>query len=126
MAYEAKTNWKLDDTVMPEDLNRIEQGIVNVETNLGNKATSKHFTATIPVTGWSAEAPYTIEIPVEGMLESDKNFPISPVYADDLYEAQSEAWSKVSYINAGADKIIVTCKSELPTTAIPIQITVVR
>lgn len=31
MAYEAKTNWKLDDTVMPEDLNRIERGIFNAE-----------------------------------------------------------------------------------------------
>lgn len=34
MAYEAKTNWKLDDTVMPEDMNRIEQGIKNVELSL--------------------------------------------------------------------------------------------
>ena len=126
MAYEAKINWKLDDTVMPSDMNRIEQGIADIENNLNNKATSTEFTAIIPVTGWSSEAPYTIEIPVVGMLESDKNFPVSPVYTDDLYEAQSEAWSKISYIKSDVDKIIVTCKTELPATAIPIQITVVR
>lgn len=34
MAYEAKTNWKLDDTVMPDDMNRIEQGIKDVELEL--------------------------------------------------------------------------------------------
>ena len=99
------------------------------ETDTGINAVAPKkfiFNAIIPVVGWTDTAPYTIEVPVVGMLESDKNFPISPVYADDLYEAQSEAWSKVSYINAGSDKIIVTCKSELPTTAIPIQITVVR
>lgn len=32
MAYEAKTNWKLDDRVMPDDMSRIEQGIKDVET----------------------------------------------------------------------------------------------
>lgn len=36
MAYEAKTNWKLDDTVMPDDMNRIEQGIKDVESELEN------------------------------------------------------------------------------------------
>lgn len=30
MSYTAKTNWKLDDTVMPADMNRIEQGIVDM------------------------------------------------------------------------------------------------
>lgn len=38
MAYEAKTNWKLDDTVMPEDMNRIEQGIQDLGLELGNVA----------------------------------------------------------------------------------------
>lgn len=38
MSYEAKTNWKLDDTVMPEDMNRIEQGIQDLGLELGNVA----------------------------------------------------------------------------------------
>lgn len=37
MAYSAKTDWKLNDTVMPADMNRIEQGIKDVDTNKRNK-----------------------------------------------------------------------------------------
>lgn len=33
MAYNGKTNWQLDDIVAPEDLNRIEQGIKDADTN---------------------------------------------------------------------------------------------
>lgn len=36
MAYEAKTNWKLDDTVMPDDMNRIEQGIHELNLATGD------------------------------------------------------------------------------------------
>jgi hypothetical protein len=84
------------------------------------------YEAIIPATGWTTTAPYTIEISVVGMLESDKNFPVSPVYNAENYTAQSEAWNKISFIDGGKDKITVTCMEELPTTEIPIQITVVR
>ena len=62
------------------------------------------------------------------MLASDSNFPVSPVYSTDkaTRTAQAEAWGKVSMIAAGANLITVTCDEEIPTTAIPIQITVVR
>ena len=125
MAYEAKTNWKLDDTVMPEDMNRIEQGIQNLDEN---SPTVFRAYATIPTTGWSATAPYTIDITVAGMLETDDGFSVSPQYADTVTtrKAQSEALGKISLITAGTDKITVTCDDELPTTEIPILITVVR
>jgi hypothetical protein len=99
-----------------------------VNTELGKKATSKNFTATIPTTGWSSSAPYTNTITVSGMLASDSNFPVSPVYSTDkaTRTAQAEAWGKVSMIAAGANLITVTCDEEIPATAIPIQITVVR
>ena len=99
-----------------------------VNTELGKKATSKNFTATIPTTGWSSSAPYTNTITVSGMLASDSNFPVSPVYSDTLSTrtAQLEAWGKVTMIEAGDNSITVTCDEEIPTTAIPIQITVVR
>ena len=99
-----------------------------VNTELGKKATSKNFTATIPTSGWSSSAPYTIDITVTGMINTDSNFPVSPVYSDtaDTRKAQAEAWGKISMIKAGTDKITVTCDEEIPTTAIPIQITVVR
>lgn len=36
MSYQSKTNWQLDDIVMPDDMNRIEGGIVDLENNIGN------------------------------------------------------------------------------------------
>lgn len=125
MAYEAKTNWKLDDTVMPEDMNRIEQGI----KNLNETATTVFKTnAVIPTTGWSTVAPYTIDIVVAGMLESDNGFSVSPQYESTITtrKAQLEAWGKVSMITSGTDKITVICDDELPITEVPILIMAVR
>ena len=125
MAYEAKTNWKLDDIVMPDDMNRIEEGIQNLDTNA---TTVFKATATIPTTGWSASAPYTVNVVVAGMLETDDGFAVSPVYANTVTtrKAQAEEFGKISMIKSGTDKIIVTCDDEVPTTEIPILITVVR
>lgn len=125
MAYEAKTNWKLDDTVMPDDMNRIERGIQNLDTNA---TTVFRATTTIPTTGWSASAPYTVNVVVAGMLETDDGFSVTPKYGSTITtrEAQIEAWGKVSMITSGTDKIVVTCDEEIPTTEIPILITVVR
>lgn len=98
------------------------------KTTWDGKANKATFTATIPTTGWSASAPYTQTISVTGMLATDANFPVSPVYSSALAtrQAQQEAWGKVSMIEAGADSITVTCDEEVPTEAIPIQIMVVR
>ena len=41
MGFNAKTNWKLNDTVMPEDLNRIEEGIKNSAEKAELKAVQK-------------------------------------------------------------------------------------
>lgn len=97
-----------------------------IEVLKTKKAETATYTATIPSTGWTTTAPYTIEIPVADMLESDANFPVSPVFTADNYNSVSEAWNKISFIEAGADKITVTCMEEAPATDIPIQITVVR
>ena len=83
-------------------------------------------TTTIPTTGWTTTAPYTVDVSATGMLETDRNFPVSPVFTTSNYESVSESWNKISFIEAGADKIIVTCMGEVPATDIPIQITVVR
>lgn len=91
-----------------------------------NKAEAKVYDAIIPVEGWTELTPYTIDIDVVGMVETDKNFPVSPIYTVEEYSVQSEAWNKISFIDAGTNKITVTCMEEKPTTAIPIQITVVR
>ena len=98
------------------------------KTAWNGKANKATYTATIPTTGWSVSAPYTQTISVTGMLATDTNFPVSPVYSSTLAtrQAQQEAWGKVSMIEAGADSITVTCDEEVPTETIPIQIMVVR
>lgn len=125
MAYEAKTNWKLDDTVMPDDMNRIEQGIQKLDENT---TTVFKATAIIPTTGWTTTAPYTIDIVVAGILETDDGFSVTPKYeaTSTTRQAQAEAWGNVSMITSGTDKITVICDEEMPTTEIPILITVVR
>lgn len=104
------------------------EDVSNLSETVSEKAITNNFTATIPTTGWSSSAPYTNTITVSGMLASDSNFPVSPVYSDTLSTrtAQLEAWGKVTMIEAGDNSITVTCDEEIPTTAIPIQITVVR
>ena len=34
MAYTGKTNWQLNEVVKPEDMNRIEQGVIDAHENL--------------------------------------------------------------------------------------------
>lgn len=104
------------------------EDVSNLSETVAGKATTENFTTTIPTTGWSSSAPYTNTITVSGMLASDSNFPVSPVYSTELAtrKLQSEAWNKVTMIAAGANSIVVTCDEEIPTTEIPIQITVVR
>lgn len=97
-----------------------------IEVLKNEKAEVQKYMATIPATAFSNQAPYTAEVTVTGMLATDNNFPVSPVFTADNYESVSEAWNKISFIEAGADKITVTCMEEVPATDIPIQITVVR
>ena len=98
----------------------------NLSKTVAEKAVTKYFTATIPITGWSSSTPYTIELQVAGMLETDSNFTVSPVYSIDNSDNILEAWSKITLVESATDKIKVYCKEEIPTAEIPIQITVVR
>ena len=97
-----------------------------IEVLKNEKAEAQKYMATIPATAFSNQAPYTAEVVVNGMLATDNNFPVSPVFTTSNYNSISEDWNKISFIEAGADKIIVTCMEEVPATDIPIQITVVR
>lgn len=110
------------------DTNYVNNRVLIAEQTAAAKAVVKKFTATIPTSGWTSSFPYTVTITVDGMLASDSNFPVSPVYSDTLSTrmAQAEEWGKVTMIAAGNNSIVVTCDEEKPTTAIPIQITVVR
>ena len=88
----------------------------------------KRFTATVTITTtWSGSGPYTQAVPISGILATDTPH-IMPVYSttNSTAIAQKEAWACVSKAETSADAITFTCFEEKPTTAIPIQIEVMR
>lgn len=55
MAYNPKTNWQLNEIVMPADMNRIEQGIADLDSQLGDKANLSDIPTTLPANGGNAD-----------------------------------------------------------------------
>lgn len=94
-----------------------------------NEVNEKRITTTATIfTSWTGSAaPYTQTVSISGVLVSDTPH-IIPTYSTTLAtaKAQKEAWAKVSKAETAADSIIFTCFEEKPTTAIPIQIEVIR
>ena len=84
-------------------------------------------TATLSTTWSGSSAPYTQSISVSGILSTDKPH-IAPVYSSALETALSEkeAWAMISKAESSDGTIIFTCFEEKPTTAISIQIEVIR
>lgn len=94
--------------------------------NLGG-ASTKTYTATISTSWTGSSAPYTQTVTVTGMTSSDT--PIVDVVLSSTTSTaknQLEAWGCVSKIETATDSITVTCLEDKPTTAIPIQLKVVR
>lgn len=83
-------------------------------------------TATITTT-WSGSGPYTQAVSVSGILATDMPH-IMPVYSttNATAIAQKEAWACVSKAETSANTITFTCFEEAPTTAVQIQIEVMR
>lgn len=90
-------------------------------------ATTADYSTTIGTTWVGSSAPYTQTITVTGILATDTPF-VFPVFDSDntIAIAQQTAWNNCSQITTAANSITVTCFSEKPTTAIPIQLKVVR
>lgn len=90
-------------------------------------AITKTYTATLS-TSWSgSSAPYTQTVTVSGITSSDT--PIVDVVLSTTNStaiSQLEAWGCVSKITTGTNSITATCLEDKPTTAIPIQLKVVR
>ena len=86
----------------------------------------KTWTATIATT-WAGSGPYTQSVTVSGILASDMPH-IMPVYSSDNATAlaQKEAWACMSKAVTAANSITFSCFEDKPTTAIPIQIEVMR
>lgn len=116
---------RIDDTHI---LIALEPG-ADAQYNFKNYVDSKRFTTTTTITtSWTGSAaPYTQTISISGILSSDTPH-VMPAYSTTLATAllQKEAWMKVSKAEAAAGSITFTCFEEKPTTAIPIQIEVVR
>lgn len=123
----------LENTVIQEKLNfdtTPTTGSENPVTSSGVKAyvdsKKQVFTATIPTTGWTTGEQIYVDVTVTGILESD--YPhITPVYTNvkATDDAIQEAWNKIKRAAATNNGLRVYAE-EIPTTAIPIQIEVVR
>lgn len=90
-------------------------------------ALTVHNTTTLYAGNWSASAPYTQTVIVEGIAAEDTPH-VSPVYSDDLATAlvQKEAWEMVSRAKTAKGTITFYCFEDKPTTDIPVQIEVNR
>lgn len=78
---------------------------------------------TLPAAGWSAEAPYTQTVPVEGMTETDSPIP-GIQYPNDMDEATKKAidksagmLTKLVTVNGG---LMAECKFKKPAVDIPL------
>lgn len=111
-AYNTVFNNKWNES---DDINDIKSNIA---------AINKVITTTIGVSWLGSVAPYTQEITGLTGITSDSTPIISPVYSADNVTAidQKVAWNLIGKIVTGQDKITITCFTQKPTTAIPIQI----
>lgn len=94
---------------------------------IGSSAQKYSYTATIPTTGWSSSAPYTLDILIDGILATDTpDISVVQSSAMSTAQAQLEAWNCINKIETGENKITCTCYESKPTTTIPILIKGVR
>ena len=102
----------------------------NAETNAKSYAKDyadglhKIFAVTVPASGWSASAPYTQTIAVEGILATDTPH-WGVVYSDDAL-AEKEAFSVVDDLDTAAGSVTFTCFEEKPGVDLTIQMEVNR
>lgn len=86
-----------------------------------------HKSFTIPTSGWSASAPYTQNVAVEGVEENDDPH-VYPVFSDDLKTAQEqeEAAAMISMGKTFKGGITFICFEDKPAVDIPARIEVNR
>lgn len=103
----------------------IDSGDAATKGYVDGKRITKAATIT---TNWSgSSAPYTQSISVKGILSTDAPH-ITPVYSSTLETAlmEKDAWAMISKAEASDGTITFTCFEDKPTTAISIQIEVIR
>jgi hypothetical protein len=87
---------------------------------------NKHMTAevTLLASGWSAEAPYTQTVQVEGILATDR--PHYGVIYSENREAEKEAFALVDQLDTAEGSVTFTCFEEKPEADLTIQMEVNR
>lgn len=117
------------DLANPETWNPQLETLVNNDVFLNQRIEdlTNFLTATITMNWNGTQAPYTQEIAVEGIKESDNPI-IDIVLADDVQTAilQEKNWGYISRIKTADGKILVYCNKKKTTVDLPIQIKVVR
>jgi len=106
--FKGRSLKQLDEKFIPDTIARVE--------DLENFASSSEtFDLIIPTSGWSESAPYTIQLPLEGIKETHD--PIATLRLSNdaaTRAAENEAFSHISLINTYDDYVIVTCDEEIP------------
>lgn len=94
--------------------------IISLDTRLDLQ--ERVLTTTIPITGWSGSAPYSVAVTVTGLTDSRPD--INPIYSTTVATAllQKESWNKISYIDCTANTMTVYCFEEKPTTTINVEL----
>lgn len=94
--------------------------IASLDTRL--ELQERVLTTTIPTTGWSGTAPYSVAVTVNGLTDSRPD--INPIYSATLATALLEqtAWNTISKIDCTTNTMTVYCLEEIPTTAINIEL----
>lgn len=124
----------LDENTAGNLLNMINDLKTTVEITLSNHTAEiaaldtrldlqeRVLTTTIPITGWSGSAPYSVAVTVTGLTDSRPD--INPIYSAAVATAllQKESWNKISYIDCTANTMTVYCLEEKPTTAINVEL----
>lgn len=89
---------------------------------------AKHMIATVrlPASGWSASAPYTQTITVEGILETDTPHWTVVYSQNESAFAEKEAYAMIDLLFAENGKVTFVCLEERPEVDLTIQMEVNR
>lgn len=85
----------------------------------------KTYNVTIDPANWSAEAPYTKIVEVEGILATDE-VDMKPVWSDTLEARQTEKeeYNKISMITSETGMVTLTCDEDKPNTNLNVRLEV--
>lgn len=100
-----------------------------IRTTLFSKASTANYSATFLSNGWSATAPYSQTVSVQGILVTDVpivDVDLSGVETSDTGIALKEAWNFIDRVTAENGTVTAYCYEEKPTVNVPIVLKVVR